>query len=695
MAAGDRNGTLVSRCLAPKASLPDGQEFLAPGQTTSRPWGGGIAWGPGGWVRGWLARCLLGSSAGLRLLAVSTLLLALLGHGGAAALDTADVEVVVRVVDEQHRALPGVDVRLARVADDAADAHEVNGVFAALDLSDAAGQATLRLRPEVAGAGRYLVQAFETWEPADPPGNLVHTRHLVDVTADGSWRSDTLAVDASGALVVPMRTLNLEVVLETAEGKPGRLAFVEVEERPAGAGPGDWATTAQLVDRFGRSVTRAWPLPEAPHRAIARVDPGGDVTREFRVVAHLRDGPPIGQPFAVADDGTVAFGPGEHQHDAFQRRVTLRSWATTPQTANPAWLHHLNRARAHADLPEVEQRGDWNRAADLHARNATRNQWFAHDEDPSLPGHTLAGRWATRVGNLTTGHRACGEIDAIYGWLNSPSHAGWILDPTVRYAGYGSHVEAEPGHRRFKATLPIVAGRWQGLLVPERTRYPRDGAVFGVPAPQGERWRLTFEGNTTWSGASGPMVCTLHLFARDVFEPQQPIDVARISAQVGVADASLSTARRSLPEQEMLAPINVRTSFHPGHVALVLPAPLRPGQQVEVSVFRDGELLDAWSFTTVSLAEEPTPAPGPALEPAPGVPPEDEPPESPNDEPTVSPRTHRRVTMSRRRPSSRQDRACPCPTTSWARRMKRRSGASSRPGSRPGTAMACSVRTNR
>ena len=528
-------------------------------------------------------------------LAVATVLLVLTGVRVAFAEFDDGVEVDVLVLDEQQQPVPEARVGLWRVDDDAADPEQVDQQhFVASAPTDLTGVASPVLRAEDAGPGRYLLQLFEL------PEDLVSRGHLVDLTADGAWRSDELVIQPSGALVVPVVGLNLEVVLETADGAPGQLRAIGVEERPSGAGPGDWTPTERMSDRFGRSAAQAFPAERGGNRVVMRVDPAMDVTRQFRVVAQVDDGPPLAQPFTVAADGTVTFAAGEHRHAVNGRRVTLRSWPSAPATSDPEWLHHLNRARTHAGLPEVEQRGDWNRAAELHTQYGTQNQWFAHDEDPSLPGHTMAGRWAAQVGNLTSGFNPRTQKDAIYGWLNSPGHAGWMLNPRVRYAGFGSDYRSGQGPYSFIANLPLGGGLLQDVVLPTRIRYPEDGAVFGVPTTRDEVCSLEFDGSTTFQSGLDPAVCVLHLFALDVAASSGPIDAGQVSAQVRVDGVSLTT--------------RIRTTFHAGHIAVVLPVPLVPDQQVEVSVSKDGNTLDAWSFDTVSLAAEPTLTPVPPLE---------------------------------------------------------------------------------
>lgn len=204
------------------------------------------------------------------LLAVSALLLALAGHRGAAALDVEGVDVVVRVVDEQQLPLADVSVVLWWVADEVTEVVPDDRVWAASADSDATGQAVVRLRQETSQPGRFAVDAAGGC--SDDPVDLLRSQHVVDLTGNGIRRSEVLEVDASGALVVPVRALNLEVVLETVDGQPGLLGSFEVEERAAGGGPGDWAPTEHLADRFARSVTSAWPMPEPPDRVLARID---------------------------------------------------------------------------------------------------------------------------------------------------------------------------------------------------------------------------------------------------------------------------------------------------------------------------------------------------------------------------------------------------------------------------------------
>lgn len=231
------------------------------------------------------------------------------------------------------------------------------------------------------------------------------------------------------------------------------------------------------------------------------------------------------------------------------------------------WYAELTRARADAGLPALTERADWNDAAELHARYATRNGWFAHDEDPSLPGHTEEGRFAARTGNLLRSQLPVAPRDSVRVWLNSPSHARWLLHWQVRDVGYGDHHDPD-APIEFVSVLPIIGTIDLGVPQPARYSYPSDGGTVAAPPVV-----------SSYDDYLG--LRTFYLFRADLpgaagsaFSARVVVDGAAQTADVTYLDDSL---------------------------AVQLASSLPPDADVEVVVRRDGADYDRWRFTTVAI----------------------------------------------------------------------------------------------
>jgi uncharacterized protein YkwD len=442
-----------------------------------------------------------------------------------------------------------------------------------------------------------------------------------------TWEASAPTVAATTPSLRPASVLatadavTVEVEVETATGRPVARARVSLEQRPSGGGPDGWQRTADAglgwlsgtIGITGVTGTVSLLLP-----------PLSDL--EFRLLIEPYDAPAFVQPLTVTADGSLIFPATERQVRTEGSRVTVALWPTTPEDPQPEWLSHVNRARDAAGLSPLIQRGDWNRAAELHARYATTNRWFAHDEDAALTGHTVEGRWAARVGNLGAAQAPPTHLGSIVGWLNSPGHAAWILHPRGRYVGYGDHHQPDQDTHNTSTVLPIATGLLQDAAVPDRVRYPEAGRSFAVPVPVDDECTISFEGSTTRSRLRAPAVCTLHLFVPAVVAEHGPLEEGSLSASVTV-DGETSPAR-------------TRTSSHAGHVGIILPRPLQPHQHVQVRVEHAGRPLDSWSFETVDLADQdPMPLPAPIEEDAdprdgdPAPQPEPDPPGVPDPDP--------------------------------------------------------------
>jgi hypothetical protein len=160
--------------------------------------------------------------------------------------------------------------------------------------------------------------------------------------------------------------------------------------------------------------------------------------------------------------------------------------APAPAGADPGdedWRGWMNQARSEAGLSPVVENPAWSDGARKHGLYAVRNQWFRHDEDPTLPHHTPEGQHAARTGNLFASSARRTPRAAIDGWLESPGHALWILHPNATAAGYGEFHDPNqtgtgdlPWTIRWVAVLPVVDGvDWS---TPMRAfTYPQEGAT--------------------------------------------------------------------------------------------------------------------------------------------------------------------------------------------------------------------------
>lgn len=102
-------------------------------------------------------------------------------------------------------------------------------------------------------------------------------------------------------------------------------------------------------------------------------------------------------------------------------------------------LRYLNAAREQHGLAPLRLDNRLNRAAQLHATNMVRRDFFDH-RDPDGARMTdradaFGYRWISIMENIAGGHPTAPE--AIDGWMNSPDHRAAILNIRVRDAGVG------------------------------------------------------------------------------------------------------------------------------------------------------------------------------------------------------------------------------------------------------------------
>lgn len=132
------------------------------------------------------------------------------------------------------------------------------------------------------------------------------------------------------------------------------------------------------------------------------------------------------------------------------------------------WLTEVALVRSLGGLAPVTHAADWSAAARDHSRYMAHNGVLTHHQDPTLPGATPAGAVAGRSANV--GYGFTRDVEAVHGWLASPSHAFWLLNPAADRMGLGHVVAADGVH-------------WWTLRV-----FDRSAVDLGVPAVGGVLW---------------------------------------------------------------------------------------------------------------------------------------------------------------------------------------------------------------
>ena len=131
----------------------------------------------------------------------------------------------------------------------------------------------------------------------------------------------------------------------------------------------------------------------------------------------------------------------------------LGTTAYSDAAAEAAWLAPLNYYRAIAGLYPVEADSALSAADAAHAHYLLQtygDRIFdiggeVHNEDPKLPGYTEAGTSTAHNSNIGARNRERGiappPIVAIEGWLTTPFHRLWQLNPDLQRAGYGEYCD--------------------------------------------------------------------------------------------------------------------------------------------------------------------------------------------------------------------------------------------------------------
>jgi hypothetical protein len=133
----------------------------------------------------------------------------------------------------------------------------------------------------------------------------------------------------------------------------------------------------------------------------------------------------------------------------------LPATQSSEESGPKPWLDALNRYRAAAGLPPVNDNPGLGAGAALHSRYVVTNYGdqisqsvnlgsTMHLEDPSKPGFTPEGKAAGLAGDVDELWDPAGTADvswAIDNWMLAPFHRLSLLDPRLRSVGYGDYCE--------------------------------------------------------------------------------------------------------------------------------------------------------------------------------------------------------------------------------------------------------------
>jgi len=125
-------------------------------------------------------------------------------------------------------------------------------------------------------------------------------------------------------------------------------------------------------------------------------------------------------------------------------------------------LHRLNRIREEFGLAALRIDDRLNRAAQLHADDMARRDFFDHRSPEGARMTERADRtgyhWRRLIENIAAGYPNIAST--IEGWMESPEHRAGLLDREVRDAGFGYVYQPRDGGRVQKAHYwTLLVGR--------------------------------------------------------------------------------------------------------------------------------------------------------------------------------------------------------------------------------------------
>ncbi|MCX8024025.1 MAG: CAP domain-containing protein [Thermanaerothrix sp.] len=129
----------------------------------------------------------------------------------------------------------------------------------------------------------------------------------------------------------------------------------------------------------------------------------------------------------------------------------------------PTWLESINRYRAQAALPALQENAQWSNGAEKHAIYMVKNDLITHEENSDNPWYTPEGDEAGRNSNvMISSSLTFTELQAVDLWMQGPFHALGILHPRLAKTGFGIYHE-NIGNYKTAAVLDVLRGRTSTL----------------------------------------------------------------------------------------------------------------------------------------------------------------------------------------------------------------------------------------
>ncbi len=271
--------------------------------------------------------------------------------------------------------------------------------------------------------------------------------------------------------------------------------------------------------------------------------------------------------------------------------------------ASAAWLRPLNAARKLAGLPTVTGDPLLNAGNTAHARYLLAKYGERvfeiggeiHTEDPSDPGYSKAGSKAAQSSNIAARPVVDGKLptpaEAIDGWLQTPFHRLWILNPNLAKAGYGEACNGKACVEVLDILSDVPTMTAKANPLPTPIEFPPANSTFTLKTLESE-WPDPLASCPGFKPPAGfPITLQLGSFV--------PVTLSHFSlvrndpAKTPLEVCAFTAESYANPDSSQVEKVReVMRMF--GAVALIPRLPLKPGSYT-VSITTDREYT--WSFS--------------------------------------------------------------------------------------------------
>lgn len=301
------------------------------------------------------------------------------------------------------------------------------------------------------------------------------------------------------------------------------------------------------------------------------------------------------QPMRIASARSADVKPSAAKPVTAATPAAAGSAAAKPPTASQ-WLDQLNFYRTMSGVPALTDARELSAAMTAHAHYLMLNYSKqiqngeplgngGHDEDPSKPGYTAAGRKKSFNSQLGWG---CGQYDAkaqISQWIAGPFNRFAMLDPSIVEAGFGEATKAGC----WVAGLRLPPDRQEVKRYAHAVEFPPPGADLPL-SWSGVEWPNPLAGCPGYAAPVG-LPITLQL-GRLVPTRLSAHRLTRDGQEIASCAFDSHSYRNPRPDEQEYARWELRSS---GAVVVIPRQPLEAGSQYTVSITADGRPY-TWSF---------------------------------------------------------------------------------------------------